>query len=158
MYCDAMQFNVFMRLHGAAVCHVMLNSMQMGILTVQEYLQYYLKDAIGPIYSLNGVVVATTPQKAVAVLFVPILFGIFSPTISVSFCTDAARALLSPFLFRRSTYWCTLLCISATPPLHCPNVLLCLWSALVTAFFRIVRRFGFFVAFRFHFGPVRRAA
>ena len=34
--------------------------MQMGILTVQEYLQFYLKDAIGPNFVISGTVVCPT--------------------------------------------------------------------------------------------------
>jgi len=49
--------------------------MQMGILTVQEYLQYYLKDAIGPTFVLGGHVVARDPTKAVSILFIPVLLG-----------------------------------------------------------------------------------
>jgi len=51
--------------------------MQMGILTVQEYLQFYLKDAIGPTYVISGTVVADTPEKAVSLLFLPVLLGAF---------------------------------------------------------------------------------
>lgn len=64
------------------------DSMQMGILTVQEYLQYYLKDAIGPVYMLNGKVVATTPEKALALLFGPVLLGSFSSSLFSGFISD----------------------------------------------------------------------
>jgi MFS family permease len=62
--------------------------MQMGILTVQEYLQYYLKDAIGPEYYLNGVQVADTPEKAVSILFVPVLLGALASSLTAGFVSD----------------------------------------------------------------------
>lgn len=61
---------------------------QMGILTVQEYLQYYLKDAIGPYYDLNGARVAETPEKAVSILFVPVLLGALSSSLVSGFISD----------------------------------------------------------------------
>jgi len=63
--------------------------MQMGILTVQEYLQYYLKDAIGPVYILYGTVVATTEEKAVSILFIPVLVG----ALLTSLCTGIDRLI-----------------------------------------------------------------
>lgn len=62
--------------------------MQMGILTVQEYLQYYLKDAIGPKYEVNGSIVATTPQKAVSILFIPVLIGALLSSLVAGFISD----------------------------------------------------------------------
>lgn len=50
--------------------------MQMGIITVQEYLQYYLQDAIGSDnFTFQGKQVASNAQQAVAILFLPLLFG-----------------------------------------------------------------------------------
>jgi hypothetical protein len=55
--------------------------MQMGILTVQEYLQWYLMDAIGQDnYLVSGSKVATTATQAVAILFIPVLLGNLSIT------------------------------------------------------------------------------
>jgi len=50
--------------------------MQMGIFTVQEYLQYYLEDAIRPVgFTLGDVVITTSPQRATSLLFLPIILG-----------------------------------------------------------------------------------
>lgn len=46
-----------------------------GIYTVQEFLQYYLKDVIGAPYRLFGRVLATTPEAAVTILAGAILLG-----------------------------------------------------------------------------------
>jgi len=48
--------------------------MQMGILTVQEYMRFFLKDAIQD-FTLFGYVVASSAQQAVCVMFVPMLIG-----------------------------------------------------------------------------------
>lgn len=61
---------------------------QMGNLTVQEYLEFYLKDAIGPNYYLAGHRVADSPQKAVAILFVPVLLGAVASSLSSGFISD----------------------------------------------------------------------
>jgi MFS family permease len=62
--------------------------MQMGILTVQEYLQFYLKDAIGPEYQLSGVIVADSPEKAVSLLFLPVLLGAFVSSLASGWISD----------------------------------------------------------------------
>lgn len=62
--------------------------MQMGILTVQEYLQYYLQDAIGPVFSVGGAVLAVSPQKAVSILFLPVLMGAIVSSLSAGMLSD----------------------------------------------------------------------
>jgi len=62
--------------------------MQMGILTVQEYMQYYMQDAIGPIFALNGHVVAASPQKAVSILFLPVLVGAIVSSLGAGVLSD----------------------------------------------------------------------
>jgi MFS family permease len=62
--------------------------MQMGILTVQEYLQFYLKDAIGPNFVISGTVVADSPEKAVSLLFLPVLLGAFVSSLAAGFISD----------------------------------------------------------------------
>lgn len=61
---------------------------QLGVLTVQEYLQYYLEDAIGPVYMLSGVVVATNAQEAVTILFMPVLLGALISSIGAGYISD----------------------------------------------------------------------
>lgn len=63
---------------------------QMGNLTVQEYLEYYLKDAIGnEHYNIGGTRVANTPEKAVAILFVPVLLGALGSSLLSGWVSDA---------------------------------------------------------------------
>lgn len=62
--------------------------MQMGILTVQEYLQYYLDDAIGAPFVLLGVTVATTAEKAVSILFCPMLLGAIGSSLLSGIISD----------------------------------------------------------------------
>ena len=62
--------------------------MQMGILTVQEYLQYYLQDAIGPVFAVGGHIVAVSPQKAVSILFLPVLFGAIVSSLCAGVISD----------------------------------------------------------------------
>jgi MFS family permease len=63
--------------------------MQMGILTVQEYLQYYLKDAIGSDnFILGGVKVADKPERAVSILFLPVLLGATTSSIASGWISD----------------------------------------------------------------------
>ncbi len=65
--------------------------MQMGILTVQEYLQFYLKDAIGPEgFVISGTTVADTPEKAVSLLFLPVLLGAFVSSLVAGFVSDSS--------------------------------------------------------------------
>ncbi len=65
-----------MRSHDFRVVFFTRFLMQMGILTVQEYLQFYLQDAIGtPNFVLGGVHVADNAQRAVSILFLPVLGG-----------------------------------------------------------------------------------
>lgn len=61
--------------------------MQMGILTVQEYLQYYMQDAIHS-YTWGGVSLAATPQKAVTIVFVPVLLGALLASIVAGIVSD----------------------------------------------------------------------
>lgn len=61
--------------------------MQMGILTVQEYLQYYLQDAI-TVFSIGGAVLAESPQKAVSILFLPVLIGAIISSLSAGMLSD----------------------------------------------------------------------
>ena len=63
--------------------------MQMGIITVQEYLQFYLKDAIGPDFVISGTLVADTPEKAVSLLFLPVLLGAFVASLAAGFISDS---------------------------------------------------------------------
>jgi hypothetical protein len=51
---------------------------QTGIATVQEFLSFFISDAIleRP-YVLHGVNVAQSPEEAVSVLFAPMLIGAF---------------------------------------------------------------------------------
>lgn len=62
--------------------------MQMGILTVQEYLQYYVQDAIESPYTLFGRVVATNAQKAVSILFLPMLLGAIGSSMGAGVLSD----------------------------------------------------------------------
>eukprot|EP00455_Lapot_gusevi_P055993 TRINITY_DN919_c0_g1_i3.p1 TRINITY_DN919_c0_g1~~TRINITY_DN919_c0_g1_i3.p1 ORF type:complete len:204 (-),score=59.15 TRINITY_DN919_c0_g1_i3:54-626(-) len=60
----------------------------MGSITVQEYLQYYVKDAIGPVYEINGVRVADSAERAVSLLFVPLLLGAFFSSVISGIISD----------------------------------------------------------------------
>jgi MFS family permease len=64
--------------------------MQMGIITVQEYLQFYLKDAIGPLFVISGTLVADTPEKAVSLLFLPVLLGAFVASLAAGWISDSS--------------------------------------------------------------------
>ena len=60
---------------------------QMGVVTVQENLAYYVKDAI-PSYDFNGTVLATSSHSAVSVLFLPLLIGALFASIASGFLSD----------------------------------------------------------------------
>mmetsp|Transcript_26593 Transcript_26593/g.44630 ORF Transcript_26593/g.44630 Transcript_26593/m.44630 type:complete len:132 (-) Transcript_26593:731-1126(-) len=59
--------------HDFRVMFIARFLMQMGILTVQEYLTYFLKDAVGRPYTFLGYVVGKDEKEAVSVLFLPML-------------------------------------------------------------------------------------
>jgi MFS family permease len=60
---------------------------QMGTVTVQEYLQYYVKDAI-QVFEVNGVKVADSAERAVSLLFLPLLVGAFISSICAGVVSD----------------------------------------------------------------------
>lgn len=65
--------------------------LQMGILTVQEYLSWYLQDAVADkdaTFSFNGVVVATSAQQAVSILFIPLLMGALVSSLAAGLLSD----------------------------------------------------------------------
>lgn len=77
--------------------------MQMGILTVQEYLQFYLKDAIGPDFIISGTLVADTPEKAVSLLFLPVLLGGFVSSLVAGFVSDSTGGKRKQIVYASGT-------------------------------------------------------
>jgi len=60
----------------------------MGILSVQEYLQFYVQDAIPRPYAILGVTVADNASEAVSVLFVPMLLGATASSLAAGMISD----------------------------------------------------------------------
>ena len=59
----------------------------MGVYTVQEFLQFYLRDAIG-VFDLFGVQVADTPESAVSFFLITLLIGALISTLAAGVLSD----------------------------------------------------------------------
>lgn len=59
----------------------------MGVYTVQEFLQYYLRDAIG-VFNLFGVKVADTPETAVSFFLITLLLGALISSLAAGILSD----------------------------------------------------------------------
>ncbi len=59
----------------------------MGVYTVQEFLQFYLRDAIG-VFDLFGVQVADTPESAVSFFLITLLVGALISTLAAGVLSD----------------------------------------------------------------------
>lgn len=78
-----------MRSHDFRVVFFTRFLMQMGILTVQEYLQWYLGEAIGKDnFIVSGSKVADSETQAVAILFIPVLLGAFISALASGVISD----------------------------------------------------------------------
>ncbi|GAB5360060.1 hypothetical protein AAMO2058_000595100 [Amorphochlora amoebiformis] len=63
--------------------------MQLGILTIQEFLMYFLADVIGKDnFSLFGTKLADDSQQAVSILFLPLLFGAVASSCAAGIYAD----------------------------------------------------------------------